>query len=250
MERHETEALLKALQTAPLLRPPTDCLSPIGAEKLEKSITSKVKPEFIAVESRPPAVYSGMPFLVEVAIAYGGDMPKEGQAQRLRYANKIPLLYDAAACAMTEAMQEVDWKRYGVENVSSNGIPTGSYMILVHLASVWVPYTSEGKSAIAGYPEIIKEIKLALQDCARKLKSYLSAKNRDKRQTERRSLFEIYIPELAYALEKLTDEKKETIEKDLKKVLGKGKIEGEEVEDTEGKAPKKTEDIGESEGGE
>lgn len=250
LERYDTEALLKALQKAPLLRPPTDCLSPIGAEKLEKSITSKVKPEFIAVESRPPAVYSGMPFLVEAAIAYGGDMPKEGQAQRLRYANKIPLLYDASACAMTEAMQQVDWKRYGVENVSSNGIPTGPYMILVHLASVWVPYTSEGKSAIAGYPEIIKEIKLALQDCARKLKNYLGAKNRNKRQAERRSLFEIYIPELAYALEKLTDEKKEAIEKDLKRILGKGKIDGEEVEDTEGKAPKKTEDVGESEGGE
>ena len=104
----------------------------------------------------------------------------------------------------------------------------GPYIILVHVASVWVPYTSEGKSAIANYDDIIKEIKLAVQDCARKLKNFLGAKFRERRQAERRSLFEIYVPELATALEKLTDEKKAGVEKELKKVLGKGKTNEEE----------------------
>lgn len=238
LERHEIEALLKALQKAPLLRPPTDCLSPIGAQNLEKSISSKTKPEFIAVESRPPSVYSGMPFLVEAAIAYGGEIPKEGQAQRLRYANKIPLLYDASACAITEAIQEVDWKRYGVENVTSTNIPIGPYIILVHLASVWVPYTSEGKSAIASYPEIIKEIKLALQECARKLSKYLSGKRREYEAKERANLFEKYIPELAEDLSKITNGDKKKIQTYLEKILKKGVIDQLDVENKEEKGEK------------
>jgi len=235
LERNEIEALLKALQKAPLLRPPTDCLSPISADALEKSIGSKTKPEFIAVESRPPAVYSGMPFLVEAAIAYGGEIPKEGQAQRLRYANKIPLLYDASACGITEAIQEVDWKRYSVQNLTSSNIPVGPYIILVHLASVWVPYTSEGKAAIASYPEIIKEIKLALQECARKLGKYLSGKRRAHDATERAHLFEKYIPELADDLHKITGSKKEKIIAELEKILKKGVVDiSAETEETKG----------------
>lgn len=229
--RDDVEKLLRALHKTPLQRPPTDCLSPIGDEALEKSIIKDTKAEFVATISRKPNVYKGRPFLVEAAVAYGGDLPKEGMAEKLRYANKIPLVYDAAGCAITTATQDMNWKLYGVQNVASNGSPVGPYVILVHVASVWVPYTSEGKSAIANYDDIIKEIKLALQDCARKLKVFLSAKYRDKRQAERRSLFEIYVPELSFALEKLTDIKKETIEKELKKVLGKGKTSTEEEEE-------------------
>jgi DNA topoisomerase-6 subunit B len=225
----QIELLLRGLNKAALQRPPTDCLSPIGEESLRKSISADTKAEFIATISRKPSVYKGRPFLVECAIAFGGELPKEGVAEKLRYANKIPLLYDAAGCAITQAIQEMSWKLYGVQNVAQNGMPMGPYVILVHVASVWVPYTSEGKSAIANYDEIIKEIKLALQDCARKLKTFLSARNREKRQSERRSLFEIYVPELAFALQKLTDEKREAVEKELKRILGKGKIEGEDV---------------------
>ncbi|MCD6575628.1 MAG: DNA topoisomerase VI subunit B [Nanoarchaeota archaeon] len=229
ISRREIEKLLRALQKAPLKRPPTDCLSPIGEDALKKSILADTKAEFVAVVSRRPAVYKGIPFLVEAAVAYGGEIKNTGTAQRLRYANKIPLLYDAAGCAITKAIQETGWKQYKVENVASNGIPTGPYVILVHIASVWVPYTSEGKSAIASYPDIIKEMKLALQECGRKLKNYLSAKYREKRQAQRRSLFEIYIPELAYSLSKITNVDEKEIIKGLKKILNKGKVaEGEE----------------------
>lgn len=230
--REQIELLIRAFNKYPLQRPPTDCLSPIGEEFLQKSILRDTKAEFIATISRKPTVYKGRPFLVEAAIAYGGELPKDGQAEKLRYANKIPLLYDAAGCAITTAIQENNWKQYGVENVAQNGTPMGPYVILLHIASVWVPYTSEGKSAIANYDEIIKEMKLALQDCARKLKIFLRAKNKDKRLAERRSLFEIYIPELAFALQKLTDEKKEGVEKELKKIIGKSKIDGEDAKET------------------
>jgi DNA topoisomerase-6 subunit B len=232
LERTEIESLLKALQKAPLLRPPTDCLSPIGDTPLQKSLQKETGSEFVAVVSRPPAVYRGMPFLVECGIAYGGEIKQEGQAERLRFANRIPLLYDAAACALTHSIQEVDWKRYNVQNLTTNNIPVGPYVIIVHIASVWVPYTSEGKSAIAGYPEIIKEVKLALQDCARKLGRYLSGKRREHEAKERASLFEKYVPELAEDLSKLTGEQKTKITAALEKVLKKGTIDvSEEAED-------------------
>ena len=160
-------------------------------------------------------------------IAYGGDLPKEGSAERLRYANKIPLSYDAAGCAVTQAIQETNWKQYRVENVANNGIPVGPYVLLIHIASVWVPYTSEGKSAIANYSEIVKEMKLAIQDCARKLKGYLSSKFKAGRQAQRRSMFELYIPELAVSLAKITPAKESEIVSSLKKVLSKDQIKGE-----------------------
>ncbi len=221
LTRQEIEKLLRALHKAPLQRPPTDCLSPIGKDALRKSILADTKAEFVAVISRKPTVYKGIPFLVEAAIAYGGEIKSEGMAQRLRYANKIPLLYDASGCATTKAIQEMNWKQYKVQSVAQNGVPMGPYVILIHLASVWVPYTSEGKSAIASYPDIIKEMKLALQDCARKLKSYLSANIRERIKAQRVGLFEAYMPELATALSKLTNVKEEEIKKSLLNVLDK-----------------------------
>ena len=227
LTRKEIEKLLRALQKAKINRPSTDCLSPIGEKALRKSIMADTKAEFIAVVSRKPTVYKGIPFLIEAAIAYGGEIKNSGIAQRLRFANKIPLSYDAAGCAITKAIKEVSWKNYKIENVAQNGLPSGPYIILVHIASVWVPYTSEGKSAIASYPDIIKEMKLAIQDCGRKLKMYLSAKYREKRQLQRRSLFEIYIPELAYSLSKITNVNEKEIIDELKKIIKKQKIKGE-----------------------
>jgi DNA topoisomerase-6 subunit B len=226
LERGEVEALLKALQKAPLQRPPTDCLSPIGEEALEKSVRAETKAEFVVANSRKPTVYRGMPFVIEAVIAYGGEVDLKGQAQRLRFANKIPLLYDAGGCAITQAIQEVDWKRYSVANLTSNNIPIGPYVILVHLASVWVPYTSEGKGAVASYPEIIKEMKLAIQECARKISVYTSGKRRAQIARERRNLFESYIPELAEDLSKLSGEAKTKIVGCLEKTLKKGVPEG------------------------
>ncbi len=218
LTNNEIEKLLRALHKANLQRPPTNCLSPISEKDLRKSILSDTNAEFVAVSSRRPAVYKGIPFLVEAAIAYGGDIPKDS-SQRLRYANKIPLLYDASGCATTKAIKEMNWRQYKVDNVSSSGYPVGPYIVLIHLASVWVPYTSEGKSAIANYPDIIKEMKLSVQDCARKLRMYLRAKMKEKRKQKRINLFETYLPEFAGSLSKLTGKEEEKIKEYLKKTL-------------------------------
>ena len=110
-------------------------------------------------------------------------------------ANKVPLLYQQGACAITEAVSEINWKPYGLQQSGAN-MPVGPVIVLVHMASVWVPFTSEAKEAIAHYDEIIKEIKLALQECGRKLSIYIHKHIKSKEQKEKINLFEKYWPTL------------------------------------------------------
>lgn len=216
LTRNDVENLLKAMQRAKLQRPPTDCLSPIGADELEKSLKEMFKPEFCAAVSREPSVYRGIPFLVEVAMAYDENL---GEATILRFANKIPLLFDASACAITKAVQQINWGSYKLQR-APNGMPM-NLIILVHVASVWIPYTSEGKTAIANYPEILKEIKLALQECARKVSTYISGKRRIYERKLRLSIFERYLPEVVGALASITQRNKEEIYKKFEGLLKK-----------------------------
>jgi DNA topoisomerase-6 subunit B len=122
----------------------------------------------------------------------------------IRFANRVPLQYQQSACAIFRGVVDSSWKQYGLSQPKGS-LPMGPMVLLVHIASVWVPFTSESKEAIAHYPEIIKEIKLALRDCGRKLASFLRSRERDRLQAKRRSIFEMYIGELANSLAKLTD---------------------------------------------
>lgn len=212
----EIESLLKALHKAKIRRPPLDCLSPIGADELKRKLEAEFKPEFVHAVTRKPTVYRGMPFVVEAAIAYGGEIKAP---TLMRFANKIPLLYDASACAITKAVQEIDWRRYNVE--TQGNTPAGPYLILVHIASVWVPYTSEGKTAIGSYPVILKEIKLALQDVARKIAVHLARKQREITRAKKKQVFVNYSYEVAHALSQILKEREEKILKMLQEIVEK-----------------------------
>ena len=202
------------------MAPPTDCIAPLGEELLVKGLKKEVQAEFYASVSRSPAVYRGNPFVIEVAIAYGGQIPPEGQVNVMRFANKVPLLYQPGACAITKAIQETSWKAYGLGQ-SGESVPTGPAVLVVHMASIWVPFTSEAKEAIAHYEDIIKEMKLALQEAGRQLAKYTSKKNKMQSQLARANLFERYMPEVVHSLSRLadTDEKhlKEAFEKMIKR---------------------------------
>ena len=217
----EGERLFKVMQSAKIIAPPLDCLSPIGSAELEEGLKKEIEAEFYVAVKRPPAVYRGFPFQMEVAIAYGGSLDKEGSIRVMRFANRVPLLYQQGACAITACVQETNWKPYGLQQ-SGNNMPIGPVAIIVHMASVWVPFTSEAKDAVAHYPDIIKEIKLAIQDAGRKLGAYIRKNVKAKEARERVNLFEKYIPEVASALEKLSGEKKEIIIAHLNKRLKKG----------------------------
>jgi DNA topoisomerase-6 subunit B len=219
----QAEVIMKAIQDTKIMAPPTDCLAPIGEELLQKGLKKEIQAEFYTAVSRSPAVYRGNPFIIEVAIAYGGQIPPDGAVDVLRFANKVPLLYQPGACAITKAIEETSWKPYGL-NQSGNSLPTGPAIIVVHMASVWVPFTSEAKEAIAHYEDVIKEIKLALQEAGRELSRYTSKKHKMSAQLARANLFEKYMPEVAHSLAKLADRKKADILDDLKKMIKKESI--------------------------
>ncbi len=229
VSRDMAERLLQGIQKTKIIAPSTDCLSPIGQELLEKGLRKEIKAEFYCATSRPPEVYRGFPFIIESAIAYGGEIPREEKANILRFANRVPLLYQEGACAMTESIMETNWKSYGLQQ-SGDSVPIGPVVIVVHMASVWVPFTSESKEAIAHYPEVIKEIKLALQECGRLLGTYVRKKVRITEQIERANMFEKYIPEVADSLSVLTKESKDRILKGLQKMLAKPEIKQEIIE--------------------
>ncbi len=230
VSRDMAEKLLQGIQKTKIISPPTDCLSPIGEELLEKGLRKEIRAEFYAATSRQPSVYRGNPFIIEAAVAFGGEIPKEEKVNILRFANRVPLLYQEGACAMTKSIMETNWKPYGLQQ-SGDSIPFGPVVVVVHMASVWVPFTSESKEAIAHYPEIIKDIKLALQECGRLLGTYVRKKSRISDQIERANMFEKYIPEIADSLSVLAKEKKEKILHALQKMLVKPEIKQEIIQE-------------------
>lgn len=275
--RHEAEALFQALQNTKISAPATDCISPIGEPLILKGLHQQVPGEFYSAATRPPSVYRGNPFVIEVGLAFGGASPaqkvsldtlsellsesdarsvrqfllttfdgigasgaekiltesglgsrqtisklakedvarlhaamknvnlSEGQTmQVLRYANRVPLQFQAAACAITQAVISNNWRSYGLTQ-SRGQLPTGPVTVMVHMASVWVPFTSESKEAIAAYPEILKELRLALQTVGRKLAIYLNRQNRVKQEGERREVFLRYLGEVAGAVARIKE---------------------------------------------
>jgi DNA topoisomerase-6 subunit B len=273
--RKEADSLFQAIQATRIASPATDCISPIGEELILKGLHQVVPGEFYAAATRPPAVYRGNPFQIEVGLAYGGQAamqhvtkdllselieesdartirqflihtfnglgsdaadkilkesalgtrqspsglkPKEvekllaamqgvniseGQTMEvLRYANRVPLQFSPASCAITQTILGTNWRSYGLTQ-SRGGMPKGPVTVMVHVASVWVPFTSESKEAIASYPEIQKELRLALQAVGRHLGSYVRKRLMVRQQTDRRQIFMRYLGEVATAVSEI-----------------------------------------------
>ena len=270
--RPEVEKLFQAIQDTRIPPPSTDCIVPIGEALLLQGLHKVVPGEFFASATRPPAVYRGNPFQIEVGLAYGGapathrvsretleEMLGESDARTLRqfltvtfdsigpdtadkfikaaklrprvspgnltekelaalhetlqtvsvsdgqtmnvyrYANRVPLQFQAGACLITQTVMGMNWKSYGLPQ-SRGQLPRGPVTVMVHVASVWVPFTSESKEAIAAYPEIQKELRLALQSVGRKLGAYLRRRQKVKQEGERRNIFLRYLGEVATAV--------------------------------------------------
>jgi len=190
------EKLFRELQEAKLPPPPTDCLAPIGVRQLLAGMLKGVRAEFYAASTREAAVYRGRPFQIEAAIAFGGDLAADEPARVIRFANRVPLLYQQSACSSFKAVTDTNWRNYDLPQPRGS-VPVGPIVVMIHMASVWVPFTSESKEAIADYDEIRKEMKLALMECGRKLGTYLRKRQKMKREGMRRDVFERYIGEIA-----------------------------------------------------
>jgi len=173
------------------LPPDSSCLSPLGRTLLEKGIRKELKPEFMYVEPRSPLAYSGYPFIVEVGIAYGGNIPKKTDITLYRFANRIPLLYDEASDVTRKVINDaINWRYYKV----NSDMPVA---IIVHICSTKIPYKTVGKEYIADRPEVEKEIKNGISSVARKLSLFLSKKISIEHEKRRINIFAKYLPQIA-----------------------------------------------------
>jgi len=236
----DAEALYKAIQSTKIMAPPSNCISPIGEKAILHGLYQQIKGDFYTAVTRSPAVYRGNPFIIEAGLAFGrgpeqaAQAPEappeplaEGEQQEgdselarvIRYANRVPLLYQQSACATYKSVLETSWRNYGVAQ-SRGALPAGPMVVFVHMASVWVPFTSESKEAIADYDEIRKEIRLALQECGRRLGVFLRRRERAKSEFRRRNIFELYIEEVVEACARLKGGKlaKEKLKNQLQKI--------------------------------
>ena len=236
----EAEQLYKAISETKIMAPGTNCVVPIGEPALLKGLEQVVAGDFYTACTRRPSVYRGNPFQIEVGLAYGGRGYTNGNGSNgngkgngnadepelmrvLRYANRVPLLYQQSACAIFKSILHTNWRLYGMSQ-SRGALPSGPITIIVHMASVWVPFTSESKEAVAHYPEIIKEIKLALADCGRRLGKYLRGQKKKQQEAMKRSYIEKYLPPIGEALKdilSLKDNQVKTVVNRLEEVLEK-----------------------------
>ena len=241
----QIKAVYNAIQETKIMAPATNCVVPIGEHQLIAGLKHVVDADFYTACTRSPAVYRGNPFVIEAAIAYGkpeapaaegmvgsqaqSAPPQEDDDQQnekelakvIRFANRVPLQYQQGACAITKSVIGLNWKSYALTQ-SRGALPSGPLTVVVHMASVWVPFTSESKEAVASYPEIIKEIRLALQECGRKLGAHIRKGVRIDRELKKRSYIEKYIPAIGEAMRdilQLKDRQVVTVCSRLKEVL-------------------------------
>ncbi|MFH1520438.1 MAG: DNA topoisomerase VI subunit B [Candidatus Micrarchaeota archaeon] len=242
----DAESIVKTFKQVKWIAPTTDSLVPIGKEQIELSFRNIFNPDVLVVTERSPKVYrGGIPFMVEVGIAYGGGVAAAGKkGEVMRFANRVPLLFDSSGCAISETIKTMDWKRYDVKKFDEEPIA-----VLVNLVSVYVPYTSAGKQAISNEEDVMDEIKFAIMEASRGVQKYLSGKRRAHEIANKKKVVKRYVQQLSSDLSSLSGEKKEGIEKKLTRIIEEkyGNLDTLSEEDIPKKNDKKEIDGGEEE---
>jgi DNA topoisomerase-6 subunit B len=218
-ERDTAAQLLEAMRETDILAPPTGCLSPIDEELVEAGLRKEYDADFYAAATRDADVHRGDPFIVEAGIAYGGELEAEGNVEILRFANRVPLVYRLGACSTTDVIKEINWRNYGLEQPGGTGMPGGPAVLMVHVASTNVPFTSESKDAVANVPEIEDEIELAFREAARELKSYLNKQQSMQKRRRKQNVIAEILPEMADKLSEVTGREALDIEDSLARIM-------------------------------
>ncbi|MFB6301703.1 MAG: DNA topoisomerase VI subunit B [Haloferacaceae archaeon] len=217
-DRNVAAELLEAMRATDVLAPPTECLSPIEADLVEEGLRTVFDADFYAAATRDAEVHGGDPFVVEAGIAYGGDLD-DGTVGLLRFANRVPLVYQRGACATTDVVKHIDWRNYELDQPGGSGMPKGPAVVLVHVASTNVPFTSESKDAVANVPEIEDEIELAVREAARELKSHLKRRQSLQKRREKQEVLSEILPEMADKLAAVTGRERPDVESALARIM-------------------------------
>jgi len=189
--------LLSAFMAVKIQAPPTDCLSPIEDLLIKKGLEKAIDSRYAATVTRAPTVSQGNPFQVEVGLVFGGDLPSDGSVEVLRFANRVPLMYQQGGCLLTKGIESIDWRRYGLEQTGGKGVPKGPAAILVHLASTNVQFTSEAKEAVSENEEVLDELRRALFEVGRGLQGHRKRIGQREKSREKFDLINKILPEIA-----------------------------------------------------
>ena len=231
-DRDTASELLDAMRATDIIAPPTDCLAPITAELIEEGIRKEFDADFYAAATRDASVHGGDPFIVEAGLAYGGDLESESSAEVMRFANRVPLVYQRGACATTDVVKSINWRNYNLDQPGGSGIPTDAAVVMVHVASTNVPFTSESKDAVANVPELESEIELAVREAARELKSYLKKRRSMQQRREKQDKLATILPEMAEKLTEVTGNEELDIDDSLARIMNNVLVDREREGDT------------------
>ena len=218
-DRDTAARLLEAMRETDILSPPTDCLAPISEELVLAGLQKEYDADFYTSVTRDASVHGGDPFVVEVGIAYGGDIQADGSVEVLRFANRVPLVYQRGACATVDVLKNVNWRNYGLDQPGGSGMPGGPGVLMIHIASTSVPFTSESKDAVANIPEIEDELRLALQEAGRKLQSHLKKQRSLKKRKRKQNVIADILPEMAEKLSEVTGREQLDVEDSLARIM-------------------------------
>ena len=197
IKAEEAQAVLDSFQKVKLLNPPTDCLSPIEDLLIKKGLSKAIDSRFASTVTRETRVTQGNPFQIEVGLVFGGDLVSDSPIEILRFANRVPLMYQQGGCLLTKAVESVDWKRYGLDQPGGRGLPKGPAAVLIHLASTNVQFTSEAKEAVAVNEEVLGEVRRALMEVGKGLKNHLKKSSQRKKAQEKFELINVILPEIS-----------------------------------------------------
>ena len=218
-ERDTAAEFLEAMRETDILSPPTDCLAPISEALVLAGLKKEYDADFYTSVTRDAAVHGGDPFVVEVGIAYGGEIGSEGGVETLRFANRVPLVYQRGACATVDVVKNVNWRNYGLDQPGGSGMPSGAAVIMVHVASTSVPFTSESKDAVANIPEIEDELRLALQAAGRDLQSHLKKQRSLQKRRRKQDVIADILPDMAEKLSEVTEREPLDVEDSLARIM-------------------------------
>ena len=232
----EAQKILTAFNQVRLMAPPTDCLSPIEDLLIKKGLEKGVDSAFVSTLTREPNVANGNPFQVEVGLIYGsGDVPADGPIEVLRFANRVPLMYQQGGCLLTKAIEAVSWKGYGLDQPGGKGVPKGAATILVHLASTNVQFTSEAKEAVADNEIVMNEIRKALQEIGRHLKNHKKKSAQKAKTKEKFELVNEILPAIATKASSLLSREEPDLAPIITKIMNAVFCEDEVIWDKESK---------------
>ncbi|SEH14936.1 DNA topoisomerase-6 subunit B [Natronorubrum sediminis] len=218
-DRDATSDLVEGMRATDIMAPPTRCLAPITEDLISAGLEKEFDADFYSSATRDAEVHGGDPFIVEAGIAYGGDLEAEGSVDVMRFANRVPLVYQRGACATTDVVKAIGWRNYGLDHPGGSGLPNGPAVIMVHVASTNVPFTSESKDAVANVPEMEDEIELAIREAARELKSYLNKRRSMEQRRKKQNVLGKILPEMATKVAEVTGRNEPDIDDAIARIM-------------------------------